>query len=264
MRVINLTLPLYPGAPVGNVWAWDAPFRQEPIVTLETNGVRIDALSLHSETGTRLMMAATIDGNAPTIGQIDLSQFVNRPAVVIDIPKQAEEEIGPEDIDRNVIGHPSYQDGDIVLIRTGWGNDNRYAVLGDDYAIKTPHFSEPGSMRLTEVMRKRGSDTVAIDVAYVGSCGWQYMKREWVDLPPWIRPPYPSDTAKIYLQHYTKDKAWVDWAASWPLHSHGYILAALCNLNQITQNRVKLTALPLYVRDCIGAPVTVVAIEDDA
>jgi len=47
-KVINLTLPLYPGMPVGNVWAWDTPFKQEPIVSLERNGVRIDALSLHS------------------------------------------------------------------------------------------------------------------------------------------------------------------------------------------------------------------------
>lgn len=261
-KVINLTLPLYPGMPVGNVWAWDAPFRQEPIVTLENNGVRIDALSLHSETGTRLMMAATIDDAAPTIGQIDLSHFVNRDAVVIDIPKGPEEEIMPEDIDMHVASDPDYKDGDIVLIRTGWGNERRYEKLGDDYAIKTPHFSEQGSIRLTEIMKKKNSDTVAIDVAYVGSCGWKYMKEEWVDLPRWLRPPYPSETAKIYLKNYTKDKSWIDWAASWPLHAHGYIIAALCNLDQITSKRIKITALPLMVRDCIGSTVTVVAIEE--
>jgi kynurenine formamidase len=261
-KVTNLTLPLYPGMPVGNVWAWDAPFRQEPIVTLEDNGVRIDALSFHSETGTRLMMAATIDDSAPTIGQIDLHKFVNREAVVIDIPKGAEEEILPEDIDRYVVSDPDYKEGDIVLIRTGWGNGGRYEKMGDDYAIKTPHFSEAGSLRLTEVMKEKGSDTVAIDVAYVGSCGWKYMKHEWVDLPKWQRPPYPSESAKIYLKNYTKDKSWPDWAASWPLHAHGYIIAALCNLDQITSKRVKLTALPLFARDCIGAPVTVVAIEE--
>ncbi|MET3506639.1 cyclase family protein [Halalkalibacter oceani] len=261
-KTINLTLPLYPGMPVGNVWAWDAPFRQEPIVTLENNGVRIDALSFHSETGTRLMMAATIDDDAPTIGEIELDKFVNREAVVIDIPKGAEEEIVPEDIDRHVANNPNYRVGDIVLIRTGWGNNKRYEKLGDDYAIQTPHFSEAGSIRLAEVMKEKESDTVAIDVAYVGSCGWKHMKKEWVDLPQWLRPPFPSETAKIYLRNYTKDKAWPDWAASWPLHAHGYIIAALCNLDQITSKRIKLTALPLMARDCIGAPVTVVAIED--
>lgn len=261
-RVINLTLPLYPGMPVGNVWAWDAPFRQEPIVTLERNGVRIDALSMHSETGTRLMMAATIDDSAPTIGQVDLSKFVNREAVVIDIPKSAGEEIMPEDIDRFVVPEAEYRQGDIVVIRTGWGNGRRWEELGDDYAIRTPHFSEAGSLRLTEVMREKGSDTVAADVAYVGSCGWKHMKKEWVDLPRWLRPPFPSEAAKIYLSQYTRDKSWPDWAASWPLHAHGYIIAALCNLDQIKTKRVKLTALPLFVRDCIGAPVTVVATED--
>ncbi|MBP1933356.1 cyclase family protein [Ammoniphilus resinae] len=261
-NVINLTLPLYPGMPVGNVWAWDAPYRQEPIVTLEQNGVRIDAISLHSETGTRLMMAATIDHTAPTIGEIDLNKFVNRDAVVIDIPKGPEEEITPEDIERYVAVDPEYREGDIVLIRTGWGNDRRYEKIGDNYAIQTPHFREDGSIRLTEIMKQKKSDTVAIDVAYVGSCGWKHMKKEWVDLPPWLRTPFPSETAKTYLKHYTKDKSWPDWAASWPLHAHGYIIAALCNLNQITKKRVKLTALPLMTRDCIGAPVTVVAIED--
>jgi kynurenine formamidase len=261
-NVINLTLPLYPGMPVGNVWAWDTPFRQEPIVTLERNGVRIDALSLHSETGTRLMMAGTIDGKAPTVGQIDLAKFVNRDAVVIDIPKNAEEEITPADIDRCVVPDPNYQSGDIVLIRTGWGNNRRYEQMGDAYAIRTPHFAEAGSLRLAEVMRAKQSDTVAIDVAYVGSCGWKFMKREWVDLPRWQRPPFPSETAKIYLSMYTPEKALPDWAASWPLHANGYIIAALCNLNLITKKRVKITALPLFVRDSIGAPVTVVACEE--
>ncbi|MCF8565035.1 cyclase family protein [Alicyclobacillus tolerans] len=261
-KTINLTIPLYPGMPVGNVWAWDAPFRQEPIVTLENNGVRIDALSFHSETGTRLMMAATIDEGAPTIGQLDVGQFVNRDAVVIDIPKGPEEEITLDDIDRFVTPDPDYRDGDIVLIRTGWGNEKRYEKLGDDYAVRTPHFSEAGSMRLTEIMKAKNSDTVAIDVAYVGSCGWKHMKKEWVDLPPWLRPPFPSETAKIYLKNYTKEKSWPDWAASWPLHAHGYIIAALCNLDLISQKRVKITALPLMVRDSIGAPVTVVAIEE--
>ncbi len=66
----------------------------------------------------------------------------------------------------------------------------------------------------------------------------------------------------VYLSMYTPDKALPDWAASWPLHANGYIIAALCNLNLITKKRVKLTALPLFIRDSIGAPVTVVACEE--
>jgi kynurenine formamidase len=248
--------------PVGNVWAWDTPVRIEPIVDYSTHGVRIDAISLHSETGTRLMMQATYAPQAPRVGQIDFSRLVNRPTVVIDIPKGPEEEITARDIDEKVARDPDFLPGDALLIRTGWGDNERYRQIGDDYAIRTPHFSDDGSLRLAEVMRTKGTDLLAIDVAYIGNCGRYYMRKEWVTLPPWLRPPWPSEQAKIYLRHYTREKAHADWTASEPLHAAGIVLAALCNTGAIRRKRILLTALPLFLEPCVGAPVTVVAIEE--
>ncbi len=261
-NVINLTLPLYPHMPVGNVWAHDTPVQIEPIVDYPTHEARIEAVSLHSETGTRLMMAATYDPQAPKVGQIDLSRLVNRPTVVIDIPKGPQEEITARDVDERVITDPDYRKGDSLLIRTGWGDGERYRLLGDDYAIKTPHFSDDGSLRLVEVMREKGTDMLAIDSAYIGNCGRAYMLREWASLPPWQRPPWPSEQAKTYLRHYVRQHDEADWTASRPLHYNGFVLAALCNTGRITKKRVRLFALPLYAVEAPGAPVTVVAVED--
>lgn len=261
-RVINLTLPLYPHMPVGNVWAHDTPVQIEPIVTYEQNEALLEAVSLHSETGTRLMMAACYDPDASKIDEIDLSRLINRPTVVIDIPKGPQEQITAKDVDERVGPDQEYRRGDALLIRTGWGDGERYRKLGDDYAIKTPHFSDDGAYRLADVMKERDTDTLAIDVAYIGNCGRTYMLKEWVSLPPWQRPPWPSPQAKIYLRTYDRSRDEVDWSASRPLHYNGFVLAALCNAGKISRKRIKISALPFFVKGAPGAPVTVVAIED--
>ncbi len=261
-NLINLTLPLYSYMPVGNVWAWDTPFVSTPIKTIAEHGAALDHFKFHSETGTRLMMRATYDPSAPKVRDLDFAKLVQRQTVVINIPKGPEEEITAEDIEERVLPDPDYRQGDVLLIHTGWGNDERYRKIGDDYAIRTPHFSDSGSRRLATVMRDKGTDILAIDVAYIGNCGRYYQRNEWVSLPPWRRPPWPSEQAKIYLRHYTPEKVHSDWTASEPLHEAGLVLAALCNVNKIASKRVKLTALPLFLETCAGAPVTVVAEEE--
>ena len=88
------------------------------------------------------------------------------------------------------------------------------------------------------------------------------MKPEWVDLQPWLRPQFPSEEARIYMRYYTAQKGKKDWSASKFLHDAGTVLAALCNIGSIRAKHVCLTALPLYVANAPGAPVTVVAIEE--
>jgi hypothetical protein len=79
MKVINLTLPLYPFMPVGNVWAWDSPFQLTPLMTPNSHGVSAYHMSFHSETGTRLMLAACYEDDAPKIHELDYRPLVNRP-----------------------------------------------------------------------------------------------------------------------------------------------------------------------------------------
>lgn len=260
-RVINLTLPFYPFMPVGNVWPQDPSFCPKEIMTYRTNGAKVDYLSCHSESGTRMMTNGTYDPKFPRIGQFNLGELVDCPAIVVDIPKGAGEEITARDIEDRVVSNEAYEPGDALLLRTGWGDNERYRELGDNYSTTTPHFTDEGSERLAEIMRSRGTTLLGIDVAYIGNLAPFHMRPEWVDLPPWLRPPFPSEHARIYMRHYGPEKGLRDWSASRPLHGVGTVLAALCNLGSIRTERALLTALPLFVRDAPGAPVTVVAKE---
>lgn len=266
MRYLNLTLPLYPYMPVGNVWAWDSPFQINQVTTHKTHGIAFYQMSFHSETGTRLMLSACYDSKAPKLDELDYSQFVNRSTVVIDIPKNEFEEILPQDIDSTLLIDSDFQDGDAVLIRTGWGNDERYRSLEDEYAIRTPHFSVAGAKRLIEVMENKHSDLMLTDCAYIGNTGEKFMRPEWASRLPWDRPPFPSQQARIYMRYYREDLGKGgrsgDWAASVPLHAHLSPVAALANCGSITKKRIKITLLPLFIEGASGAPCSVIGIEE--
>lgn len=263
MDIVNLTLPLYPNMPVGNVWAWDSPFQLTPILTPESHGVSAYDMAFHSETGTRLMLAACYSNDAPKIDELNYGPLVNRPTVVIDIPKTALQPILPGDIDETLAVDPDVRAGDAVLIRTGWGDDERYRELGDEYATTTPHFSLAGAERLVEVMRDKGLDLMLTDCAYVGGHGKGLQYPEWSSRKPWDRPPFPSEQARIYLRHYTGSRGaggtGPDFPASVPLHAAVSPVAALANCGAITDKRIRVTVLPLYLAGAAGAPCTVVA-----
>jgi kynurenine formamidase len=265
MDVIDLTLPMYPYMPVGNVWAWDSPFRLTTIMTPESHGVSAYDMSFHSETGTRLMLAACYSDDAPTIHELDYRALVNRATVVIDIPKGPLDPIVPGDIDRTLAVDPDVREGDAVLIRTGWGDGERYRELGDEYASTTPHFSLAGAERLVEVMRGKGLDLMLTDCAYIGGHGKGLQYPEWSSRLPWDRPPFPSEQARIYLRHYTGSRGaggdGPDFPASVPLHAAVSPVAALANCGALTAKRVRVTVLPLFLEGAAGAPCTVVATE---
>jgi kynurenine formamidase len=266
VNVIDLTLPLYPNMPVGNVWAWDSPFTLQHVVTAESHGFSAYDMTFHSETGTRLMLAACYADDAPKIDELAYDTLVNRPTTVIDIPKGPGGEIVPEDIDQTLAVDEHVQKGDAVLIRTGWGDGERYRKLGDEYAWATPHFSVAGAERLVAVMVDRGLDLMLTDCAYIGGTGQGLQYPEWSSRLPWDRPPFPSEQARIYLRHYTVDRGaggtGPDFPASVPLHAQVSPVAALANCGALTSKRIRVTVLPLFLHGAAGAPCTVVAMEE--
>ncbi|MDG4762775.1 cyclase family protein [Solwaraspora sp. WMMD406] len=265
MTVVNLTLPLYPFMPVGNVWAWDSPFQLTPTLTHRRHGVSVHQMSFHSEAGTRLMLGACYDDTAPRVDELDYGPLVNRPTVVFDVPKEAGAEIDAADIDR-LADDPDYRDGDAVLLRTGWGDDQRYRTLGDEYASTSPHFSLAGAERLATLLKEKNSDLMLTDCAYIGNLGEAYMYPEWSSRQPWDRPPFPSQQARIYLRHYTPQRGAgggaPDWASSVVLHAATSPVAALANCGALRGKRITVTVLPLFLAGAHGAPCTVWATDD--
>jgi len=238
----------------------------KPITSQEHHGLNLYQMSFHSETGTRLMLSACYDEHAADVDELDYRPFINRDTIVIDIPKGEREEILPDDIDATLAQDPDFREGDAVLIRTGWGDNERYRKLGDNYAIKTPHFSVAGAERLVEVMKEKKTDLMLIDVAYIGNAGAKFQYPEWASRKPWDRPPFPSEEARIYMRHYTTERGAgggaPDWAASVPLHAALSPVAALANCGAIQKKRIKVSLLPLFIEGASGAPCSVVAIED--
>lgn len=267
MKTLNLTLPLYPYMPIGSVWAWDAPFRLEHTMTREKHGVEQYVMSFHSEAGTRLMLSACYDDAAARIDELDLTGYVNRECLVVDIPKPPGSELLPEDFDRALTDNPDFRDGDALLIRTGWGRGSNHLELGDDYARHSPHFSVAGAHRLIEHMQRRNTTLLLTDCTYVGNLGERFMYREWAEREPWDRPPFPSDQARAYMRHYTPARGAgggaPDWAASVVLHAALSIVPALTNVDQITARRIRVTVLPLLLAGGEGSTCTVFAMQEE-
>jgi kynurenine formamidase len=247
--------------PVGNVWAWDVPFQTQRITTIERHGFELFMITMHSETGTRLMPPCLSDPTLPKIDELDLRSLVLRDTLVVDLPKGPGEEITAEDIEMAVVP-AGLGEGEALLIRTGWGDGERYYELGDDYARQTPHFAQSGAERLVAFMKERKSDLLASDIAYYG-WGGRYMLPEWASKPPWERPPFPSPEAIRYLHAYTLEKVRADWGSA-AVFTAGRIMlvAALVNCGALTRQRVKLIILPLKIRGGAAAPCRVVALEE--
>jgi kynurenine formamidase len=261
MRIVDLTLPLYNYMPVGNVWAWDVPFQSEPITTYERNGYELHMITMHSEAGTRLMIQAMTHADAARVDQLDLREFVLRDSVVVDTPCGIDGVVTAEDIDNAFTG-VDVRRGDAVLIRTGWGDGERWVALGDDYARRTPYIGKEAAQRLVERCRATDSNLVGSDVAYWGR-GDRYQRPEWADKPAWERHPYPSLQAKRYLASYTRAKALEDFQSPAVLTAANiHFIGAMANLGALERRRFKLIVLPLKIQGARGATCRAVAVED--
>lgn len=261
-KYIDCTIPLYDYMPVGNVWAWDVPFQTQPITTHGVNSYELWMITMHSEAGTRIMIKAMQDPGAPTVEKIPLATLVNRPAVVLDVPCGMEGAVSAAEIEA-AFKKADYRKGDVVILRTGWGDDERWEKLGDDYARKGPCISKEGAEKLCEIMKANGSDLAGSDVAYWGR-GTKYQLPEWAAKPAWERNPFPSIEAKRYLAQYTKEKAIADWESPNVMTTNNVnFIGAMVNLGSITKERVKLTVLPLKLKGARGATCSVFVEEED-
>ncbi|MBP1933355.1 cyclase family protein [Ammoniphilus resinae] len=258
---IDLTLPLYEYMPVGNVWAWDVPFQTETITKDSFNGYELTMIKMFSETGTRLMIRAMQDPKAPRVHELPLETLMMRDAVVVDLPAAADYEVSGRDI-INAFEGVEIRTKDAIILRTGWGDNERWVEIGDDYARTAPHYSKEAAEQLVEIMKAHDSDLVGTDIPYWGG-GRKYQLPLWGSKPAWERNPFPSVEAKRFLAQYSREKAYEDFPSPNVLNSADVMyIGAMCNLGAISKSRVKLSVLPLKVQGARGATCNVVALEE--
>ncbi len=259
MKVVNLTIPLYPFFPVGSTFPWDAPFRTEDITSYERNAARLTFISMGGDSGTRLMGAGLFSSDAPKLESLPLDTLVNKKTRVLSIPKGAREAIDADEVNRAFSQAADLAMGNAVLIATGWGDGQRWKILGERFALESPYFTRPAADCLLDYLARYRTNLLLTDCAYLDHLGAQFVRKDWIKAPAWQRPGWPSDQAQGYLRQYTADQALADWAVTRRILAHTWAIAGLANCGALPAKQVRITCLPMFVQGAGEAPCTVVA-----
>ncbi|MBI2303450.1 MAG: cyclase family protein [Chloroflexi bacterium] len=262
MRIIELTMPLYEGMGYSSVYPQEQPFTVEEVYTWDVDGHQREAYTLSSEPGTRFILPSIYveQRDGPKLDEIDLSKFIMRDMAVVDIPKRAEEPILPEELDK-AIAKAEIQPGDAILIRTGWGDNESYLKLGEDFELKSPYYGPGFVTHLIEVLEQYQTDLHCYDVANMHH--YSDVKATWCAQKPRPRS-WTSLEAKAYVQmeHETRRYAVRSDRRRTSLFAAGITcIGGLTNCGAISRPRVKLIALPLRIKGRTVAACHAVAIE---
>lgn len=255
--VFNLTMPISPYLPVGSVYAWESPFITEPIATLERNGANLFFISMGSGTGTHLRTPGYCRPGAAGVLDVSLDELVSTQTLVVRIPKAAGQGITRDDVEDALEGLDGWTD-EALLIATGWGDDERWLTLGEVYALDSPYFTRDAAGLLAERLRAHGARLLLTDCAHLDQAS-SHARPEWAQLAPWLRPGFPSPQAGAYVRHYERPKAEDDWPATRALTCESSVVVALAGCEALTEKRIQISVLPMFVEDVAEAPCTVVA-----
>lgn len=256
--MINLTIPLYPYIPTGNVFQWESPFITEDIATYEKNSARLFYISIGSSTGTRLLSPALISQNGIKVSDVPLEKLLNRYASVLRIPKKENEVITADEIELaflNVLPHLS----DAIIIATGWGDNQNWKILGENFSRNSPVLSIDAAALLIEKMIEIQSDFLLTDCLYLDNISSNFVNQSWLDQPSWLRLPWPSEMAKAYLRTNSNFKFHKTWEVTSKLLEKIWVIAGLANCSSLTCTRPKISCGPMFIENVGEVPCTVVA-----
>ena len=158
MRLIDLSQPLYDGAPNCPV---HPPVKSVFIATHEKDGWLVEHLSLSNHTGSHVDAPLHKIAGAASLDDIPLEKWVG-PARVVDLrDSQPDRPIGADLLAREL---PKLPPDQIVLLATGWG-DRRAKT--DEWWYHSP-FLDPSGARWLVDRKARG---VGIDHYSIGGFG---------------------------------------------------------------------------------------------
>jgi len=278
MKLIDLTMPVWPGAGYGEI----LPFTNTPVEFVEymdyaKNGLRQTCMKLNGETGSPLMVAAQ---HAPfdmtpiqknprftwTLDEIPLQELVLHDTAVLDIPATEGHEITVDEM-AAALKAADFRKGDHVLLRSGWGSLERAYEMGIDYLKKSPSVHYDAAALLAEKMEQLDSKMFMTDCALVNPPrvqGYNWFLGDAPIIP--LPKPWPSAEARERLMDMGGSYAYAH--TSREPSSYGALIRksiacgkCLINCMQITKKRVEMIILPLKIKKGGASSCRFVAVE---
>lgn len=272
MKMIDLTMPIWDGYDPGEI----VPMANTPVsfteyMTYEQHGLRRSRIKVDDESGSPFMtpLQGLPHRVRPTSGrkylmtvdEVPLDRLILRDTCVLTVPKGEGEGIVAADIEQ-ALETADFRDGDAVLVRTGWGDGQKYYEMGPEYCVRTPYWEPSGSVRLAEEMTKKNCDIIMTDVGLIidiriQGAGWYTQKprpRGW-----------PSAEARDRMLDAASGVVFAPPGPSCyePLISISIAMCkCLVNCGEISQKRVKMLILPLRVVEGGSVPARFIAIEE--
>jgi kynurenine formamidase len=278
MRLIDLTMPIWPGAGYGEI----LPFTNTPVEFTEymdyaKNGVRQTRMKLNGETGSPLMVPAQ---HAPfdmtplqksprfnwTLHEIPLEELVLHNTTILDIAADEGHEITAKEMEV-ALKEADFQKSDHVLLRSGWGTLERAYEMGIAYLKNSPSIHHEAAAILAERMEAMDSRIFMTDCALVNPPRVQGYHWFLGDAPMKPLPkPWPSAEARERLLDMGGSYAYAH--TSKEPSSYGVLIKkaigcgkCLVNCHQIKARRVKMIILPLRIKNGGASSCRFVAVE---
>ena len=235
MKKIDLTMPLYEGQPSQYGHAgfrahpmWAESYKATETMSYEPSGMRFHVYTIFCEPGTRFILASFRKDykDDVTLEDVDINKLIFRDAVILDIPKGDDEIVEADELEAAFKKAP-YQKGDALLIRSGWGDHERYFKMGHLWALNGPHFNAASATKLMDIMEENGTDMYLYDLCDIAGLDKKTGKRGGFAIRPGIMG-----------------------------------VGGIINCGDITKPRVKLIVMPLKIKGAHMCPCSVIALED--
>lgn len=255
MSLISLTRPLSTASAAGSLLPWEQPYRTEPIATLEHNGANLFHLRMSPSVSTRILSPRIADAEASAVCDTDPVRLLNREADVVTLDAGPSGEIGAEQLAGGLAS--ALSGASALLLVTGCGQD---PTPDEDHMRAAPWLTVGATDLLAATIAEHGIDLVLTDLPYLTDPAASHAGRQWLSVPGWQRPPWPSSASVAYLDRfYPRQQVLDDWAPTTTILRHALLVLGLANAGRLRQGRVRVSIAPLNVSDVGEAPCTVVA-----
>ena len=255
-RLVSLTRPISARSATGTLFPWERPYTTEPIATLSHNGANLFHIDMSPSASTRLLTSRIADPEAPSLLDIDPARLLNRTADVARVEAPEAGEITAAAVSDAFAALPEEPASALILL-TGRDQSPDEAEPAPEAG---PHLSAEAVGSLCRALEERNVDLLLTDLPYLTAPEATNVGGDWLGVPPWFRPTWPSSSAAAYLaHHYDKPRALEDWAPTLDVLARACLVLGLAGTGEIRGPRAVVNVAALQVQDVGEAPCTVVA-----